>query len=40
MPKDEADRLAQIIWDYHKLNHRLEKADCLFVLGSHDTRVS
>jgi len=35
----EIDRLAEILWDYHHLNHKLEKADCLFVLGSHDLRV-
>ncbi len=32
--------LAQIIWDYHKLNHQPEKSDCIIVLGSHDTRVA
>ena len=32
--------LAQVLWDYHHLHHSLEKADCLFVLGSHDTRVA
>jgi len=37
---NKIDELAQIIWDYHHLNHKLEKADCLFVLGSHDTRVA
>jgi len=36
----EVDRLAQKIWDYHHLNHRLEKADAILVLGSHDTRVA
>ncbi len=34
------DKLAKIIWDYHHLNHQLKKADCIFVLGSHDTRVA
>jgi uncharacterized SAM-binding protein YcdF (DUF218 family) len=34
------DRLARIIWDYHHLNHSLEKADCILVLGSHDLRVA
>lgn len=37
---NEVDQLAKIIWDYHHLNHKLEKADCIFVLGSHDTRVA
>lgn len=36
----EVDCLAQIIWDYHHVNHRLEKADCLLVLGNHDMRVT
>jgi len=34
------DKLAKVIWEYHHLNHKLEKADCIFVLGSHDTRVA
>ena len=36
----EVIELAQIVWDYHHLHHPLEKADCIFVLGSHDTRVA
>src|SRR3989344_1087440 len=36
----EVDTLAKVIWDYHHLNHQLKKADCIFVLGSHDTRVA
>ncbi|MCX5790377.1 MAG: YdcF family protein [Elusimicrobia bacterium] len=40
MEQNEIDRLAQRIWDYHHLNHDLEKADCIVVLGSHDTRVA
>jgi uncharacterized SAM-binding protein YcdF (DUF218 family) len=32
--------LAKIIWNYHHLNQTLEKADCVLVLGSHDTRVA
>jgi uncharacterized SAM-binding protein YcdF (DUF218 family) len=32
--------LAKIIWDYHHVNHKLEKADGIFVLGSHDIRVA
>lgn len=31
---------AKKIWDYHHMNHTLEKADCIIVLGSHDTRVA
>src|SRR3989338_5227466 len=40
MENETTDELAKIIWDYHHLNHKLEKADCIFVLGSHDTRVA
>jgi uncharacterized SAM-binding protein YcdF (DUF218 family) len=31
--------LAKKLWDYHHMDHSLEKADCILVLGSHDTRV-
>jgi uncharacterized SAM-binding protein YcdF (DUF218 family) len=34
------DRWARVVWDFHHLNHTLEAADCIFVLGSHDTRVA
>jgi len=36
----EIDRLAKIIWQYHLLRHKLKTADCIFVLGSFDTRVA
>ena len=36
----EVDRLAKILWDYHHMNHKLKKADCIFVMGSHDLRVA
>jgi len=36
----EVDLLAQKIWDYHHLDHRLEKSDAILVLGSHDLRVA
>ena len=32
--------LAQIIWDYHRLNHQLKKSDAILVLCSHDERVA
>jgi uncharacterized SAM-binding protein YcdF (DUF218 family) len=32
--------LAQTIWDYHKLNHQIEKSDAILVLCSHDERVA
>ena len=37
---ENIDVLAKKIWDYHHLHHTLEKADCIFVLGSHDLRVA
>lgn len=36
----ETDQLAQIIWDYHRVNQPLEKADCMLTLGSNDVRVA
>ena len=36
----ELDLLARKVWDYHHLNHRLEKADAILVMGSHDLRVA
>jgi uncharacterized SAM-binding protein YcdF (DUF218 family) len=36
----EVHRWARIVWDYHHVNHTLRKADCIIVLGSHDTRVA
>ncbi len=32
--------LAKIVWDYSHVNDTIEKADCILVLGSHDTRVA
>ena len=32
--------LARQLWDYHHMNHTLEKSDCIMVLGSHDLRVA
>jgi len=32
--------LAKKLWDYHHVNNKIEKADCILVLGSHDTRVA
>ena len=31
---------ARAVWDYHHVGHALRKADCIIVLGSHDTRVA
>ncbi|AEL26013.1 YdcF family protein [Cyclobacterium marinum] len=36
----EIKTLAKVLWDYHQLNDTLKKADAIFVLGSHDTRVA
>lgn len=37
----EQDKLsAKILWDYHHINHTVQKSDCILVLGSHDTRVA
>jgi uncharacterized SAM-binding protein YcdF (DUF218 family) len=40
MDSEEIDKLAKLIWDYHHIDHKLRKADCIFVLGSHDIRVA
>ena len=40
MITQETITLARILWDYHHMNNTLEKADCILVLGSHDTRVA
>ncbi|MEO7313825.1 MAG: YdcF family protein [Ginsengibacter sp.] len=32
--------LAQILWDYHHMNHTPVKSDCILALGSHDLRVA
>ena len=34
------DDWARTLWDYHHVGHAIEKADCIIVLGSHDTRVA
>ncbi|MFT3822988.1 MAG: YdcF family protein [Chitinophagaceae bacterium] len=31
---------AQQLWDYHHMQHPLQKADCILALGSHDLRVA
>lgn len=41
MIKDlSTDELAKILWDYNNIAQKLEKADCILVLGSHDIRVA
>jgi len=34
------NELAELIWDYHLLHHKLEQADCIFALGCHDEGVA
>ena len=40
MDAQEVERLAKIIWDYHLMRHKLQKADAIVVLGSYDLRVA
>jgi uncharacterized SAM-binding protein YcdF (DUF218 family) len=40
MINDEITGLAKKLWDYHQLNQRLVRADCILALGSHDLRVA
>jgi uncharacterized SAM-binding protein YcdF (DUF218 family) len=40
MDQTQIDNLANKIWDYMLMHHKLEKADCILVLGSHDVRVA
>src|SRR5262245_57439163 len=37
---DRVRALAQIVWDYHRLNHQLARADAIVVLCSHDDSVA
>ena len=40
MINQEGIALAKILWNYHKLHHTLEQADCILVLGNMDTRTA
>ncbi len=40
MVTKESIALAKKLWDYHHMNHQLQKADCILTLGSHDLRVA
>ena len=33
---NETDKLAKILWDYHKLNHQISKADVIVCLGNNE----
>ena len=35
-----AKHYAKIVWDYLRMDQKLEKSDCIIVLGSHDVRVA
>ena len=37
---NEVESLVQILWNYMLVGHSLRKADCIFVLGSHDIRIA
>src|ERR1043166_2404054 len=37
---DQIQPLAEKLWNYHRLNHRLEPADAILVLCSHDKKVA
>ena len=39
MLNNEILSLGKKLWDYHRLNNKLEKVDCILALGSHDLRV-
>ena len=32
--------LAKKLWNFHHVNHEIEKSDCILALGSHDLRVA
>ena len=40
MTESLINQLAQTLWDYHHLNHTLEKSDLILALGSHDIRAA
>lgn len=40
MSEATIQRLARVVWDYHHVHHALVPAECIIVLGSHDTRVA
>ncbi|MBA4850212.1 YdcF family protein [Emticicia sp. BO119] len=40
MEENLTDNYARVLFDYHFLQQSLKKADCIFVLGSHDPSVA
>src|SRR5215213_1655314 len=37
---DQTYALAETLWNYHRMNHQVTKADAILVLCSHDERVA
>src|SRR5688572_12839476 len=37
---DQTYALAETLWNYHRMNHQVEKADAILVLCSHDEKVA
>lgn len=40
MNEKSTDDLARVLWDYNQLHQKVEKADAIIALGSHDTRIA
>ncbi len=40
MITQEILNLAKIVWDYHHVNHKLEKSDIIMILGTNDIRAA
>jgi uncharacterized SAM-binding protein YcdF (DUF218 family) len=40
MVTPEIISFARKLWNYHHVNHQIEKSDCILALGSHDLRVA
>lgn len=38
--EQKTEELAKKIWEYHHMNQQLMRADCILVMGGHDTRVA
>jgi uncharacterized SAM-binding protein YcdF (DUF218 family) len=36
----QVDKLAELLWNYHLMHHKLEHVDSIFVLGNHDLRIA
>jgi uncharacterized SAM-binding protein YcdF (DUF218 family) len=40
MAEKQINQLAQILWDYHRLNQKIEKVEAIFALGCYDPNVA